>query len=530
MATAPSQEAWEHLVNGVLLPGFSGTQPPRWLPDFPGLAGLVLFGQNTPDLPTTRALTAALHTRSPDLVLAIDEEGGDVTRLQAATGSDLPSVRALGVVDDVDLTHLAGRRLGAVLRTCGIDLDLAPVLDIASEPANPVIGLRSFADTPQAVARHAVAFAEGLATEGVAACGKHVPGHGDTAVDSHLALPVLDLSLEELEARELVPFAAAIDAGIPALMTGHLVVPAWGEAPVSINPRAHEWMRGRGFDGVVVTDALDMRAVSADLGTGEAAVRAVEAGADLLCLGNPVQWTYRSEGGDGHAGGDVHETNDDDGDDDGVRPAPDDDAPLREAHRALVEAVRSGRISVQRLAESVARVDRLRDWLHQRRDHLAPPDGTGPDPQAELAALGAQVAARAVSARGDVTLRPGDVIVDLRRRVDHAAGSRSAAFVGALAETLGLTVLDSLDEIADLALICPTARARAAIVTREDTAVAQDALHRYPDVVVLHTGEPALAPELGNVVLALGASRACATAVAALCRPTTHPTRPEDPR
>ena len=527
MATTPSQEAWEHLVNGVLLPGFSGTKLPRWLPDFPGLAGLVLFGQNTPDLTTTRALTAALHTRAPELVLAIDEEGGDVTRLQAATGSDLPSVRALGVVDDVDLTHLAGRRLGAVLRICGIDLDHAPVLDIASEPANPVIGLRSFADTPQAVARHAVAFAEGLATEGVAACGKHVPGHGDTAVDSHLALPVLDLSLEELEARELVPFASAIDAGIPALMTGHLVLPAWGRAPVSINPRAHEWLRDRGFAGVVVTDALDMRAVSADLGIGEAAVRAVEAGADLLCLGNPVQWTYRGAGGDTHVGGDGLATNDDDG---GVRPAPGDDAPLREAHRALVEAVRSGRVSIQRLAESVARVDRLRDWLRQRRDHLAPPDGTGGDPPAELAVLGAQVAARAVTARGDVTLRPGDVIVDLRRRVDHAAGSRSAAFVGTIAEALGLTVLDSLDEIADLALTCPTARARAAIVTREDTAVVQDALRRYPDVVVLHTGEPALAPELGNVVLALGASRACATAVAALCRPTTHPTRPEDPR
>ena len=207
----------ERAVNGVLLPGFEGVLVPDWLADAAraGLAGVVYFARNTPDVATAAALSAALHEISSDLVIAVDEEGGDVSRLEAATGSSLPGAAALGAYSGVypgggTVSLDVGRGLGKLLAAAGIDLLLGPVLDVVSEPDNPVIGVRAFGTTPDDVARHGIAFARGVRSTGVGVCGKHFPGHGATTVDSHMGLPVVDEPLDVVRARDILPFARAL--------------------------------------------------------------------------------------------------------------------------------------------------------------------------------------------------------------------------------------------------------------------------------------------------------------------------------
>ncbi|HSR23832.1 MAG TPA: glycoside hydrolase family 3 N-terminal domain-containing protein, partial [Candidatus Eisenbacteria bacterium] len=214
------------LAEGCVLPGFAGTRPPGWVLARleRGLGGAVLFARNVAAPGQVAALTAELHGARPDALVAIDEEGGDVTRLEAAAGSSYPGNLALGTVNDLELTRAVAASLGAELAAAGIDLDLAPVADVNSNPDNPVIGVRSFGADPELVAAHTAAFVEGLQSAGVAACVKHFPGHGDTAVDSHLDLPVVAGGEGALEVA-LRPFRAAIAAGTRAVMTAHLVVP-----------------------------------------------------------------------------------------------------------------------------------------------------------------------------------------------------------------------------------------------------------------------------------------------------------------
>src|SRR5699024_4154079 len=199
---------------------------------------------------------------------------GDVTRLQAAPGSSLPTAWALGEADDIELTREAGRALGDLLAACDLDLDLAPVLDVSTDPANPVIGTRAFGDDPDRAAH----------------CANSFPGHGATATDSHTALPRIDLDPVQFEREHLAPWRIA--PWLDSVMTAHVLVPALGEGPASIST----WSRplldrvvGGTFQGLVITDALDMAAVAADPGGGESVVRAFEAGADLLCLGTSLR-------------------------------------------------------------------------------------------------------------------------------------------------------------------------------------------------------------------------------------------------
>ena len=210
-----------------------------------------------------------------------------MTRLEAATGSSYPGNGALGVVDDVELTERVAASLGAELAEAGVNLDFAPVADVNTNPQNPVIGIRSFGSDAELVARHVAAFVRGLQRAGVAACAKHFPGHGDTSVDSHLALPVVD-ALDPQVA--LAPFRAAIEAGVRSIMTAHIVVRSLGDAPATMSREIlHDLLRGElGYDGMVVTDALEMKAISATVGVEEGAVRSLAAGADALCLGHDL--------------------------------------------------------------------------------------------------------------------------------------------------------------------------------------------------------------------------------------------------
>ncbi|WP_134740066.1 glycoside hydrolase family 3 N-terminal domain-containing protein [Nocardioides sp. 503] len=332
-----SRDRLERLALAVQLPGFPGTtladDVRRMLAD--GLGGICLFAGNTADGPDAVArLVADVHATADGAVVATDEEGGSVTRLHVGAGSPVLGPAALGVVDDPDLTAAAGRAVGHDLAALGIDLCLGPVADVNSNPDNPVIGVRSFGSAAGPVAAHVAAWVGGLQSTGPAACVKHFPGHGDTAVDSHLALPVLEADLDLLARRELVPFAAAVEAGAAAVMTSHLVVRALDpDRPATTSPPVLAHLRERlGFEGVVVTDALDMVGVSGRTGVPEAAVLALAAGADLLCLG-----------------------------------ADKDPALVRAVQSAIVEAVRGGRIDEERLADAAARATSLR-----RRGHRGP--------------------------------------------------------------------------------------------------------------------------------------------------------------
>jgi beta-N-acetylhexosaminidase len=275
---------------GVLLPGFAGTTLPGKLAERlrDGLAGVALFGRNIESPAQVRALTDAIRAARPEAVIAIDEEGGDVTRLHMPDGSPEPGNAMLGRVDDVSFTAESAERIGAELAAAGVTLDLAPTADVNTNADNPVIGARSFGLDAELVARHTAAWVQGLQSTGVAACAKHFPGHGDTAVDSHLGLPVVDHDLEALRDRELLPFAAAIEAGVATVMTSHIVLPQLDpETPATMSRAVLTGLLREelGFDGVIVTDALDMAGASAAIGIPAAAVASLRAGADLLCLG-----------------------------------------------------------------------------------------------------------------------------------------------------------------------------------------------------------------------------------------------------
>ncbi|MGW1377278.1 glycoside hydrolase family 3 protein [Streptomyces sp. NPDC002446] len=322
----------------VLQPGFTGTTAPDWLLRrvAEGLASVGLFGRNITDPGQLAALTARLRAEREDILVAIDEEGGDVTRLDVRGGSSFPGNHALGAVDDTALTRAVARELGRRLADCGVNLNWAPSADVNSNPANPVIGVRSFGADPQLVARHTAAYVEGLQSAGVAACTKHFPGHGDTAVDSHHDLPRIAADLPTLQERELVPFRAAVAAGTRAVMSAHILLPALdGDRPATLSPAAlHGLLRapvaegGLGFDGLIVTDGMEMQAISATYGIERGSVLAVAAGADAICVGGGLA---------------------------------DEDTVLR-LRDALVRAVRDGELPEERLADAAARVRALARW------------------------------------------------------------------------------------------------------------------------------------------------------------------------
>ncbi|WP_312179103.1 glycoside hydrolase family 3 N-terminal domain-containing protein [Arthrobacter sp.] len=278
-------------VIGTLLPGFPGTSVPEWLIRElrDGLAGVCLFGSNIESAAQIRELTSAIRGANPAAVITLDEEGGDVTRLYYDAGSPHPGNAVLGRLDDLAATYASAAAIGHDLRRAGCNLDLAPSADINSNPNNPVIGVRSFGDDASLVANHSAAWVQGLQSTGVAACLKHFPGHGDTAQDSHLTLPTVDAPLDVLLERELAPFRAAIAAGAATIMTSHILVPALDAHNPATFSRAilQDLLREElGFTGVIVTDALDMHGASGSIGIPAAAVRALAAGSDLLCLGS----------------------------------------------------------------------------------------------------------------------------------------------------------------------------------------------------------------------------------------------------
>ncbi len=249
------------------------------------------------DLDALVALNRELHVAAPDgtpALIAVDQEGGLVQRVRAPA-TQWPAMRAHDAfaasnqlpADDERVAEEVGLAMGRELRALGFDIDFAPVLDVHTNPANPIIGDRAFGTEAATVARRALAFARGLDQAGVLACGKHFPGHGDTATDSHLELPRIDHGWERLESVELLPFARAAAAGMPMIMTAHVVFAALDTArPATLSPQVIDGLlRGKlGYRGVIVSDDLDMKAIADHYGVGAAAVDAIRAGCDVLLL------------------------------------------------------------------------------------------------------------------------------------------------------------------------------------------------------------------------------------------------------
>ncbi|WP_244971477.1 beta-N-acetylhexosaminidase [Paramicrobacterium chengjingii] len=330
-------------ATATLLPGFEGTTLPGWLAARlrAGLGGVCIFGPNIEDAAGLRRLTDQIREANPHAIVAIDEEGGDVTRLHYSTGSPYPGNAVLGRLDDTAVTARVAAEVAAELRSAGCTLNFAPSIDVNSNPLNPVIGVRSFGADEQLVARHGSAWITGLQSAGVAACAKHFPGHGDVDSDSHVALPVLDVDSETLLARELTPFVAAIDVGVTAIMTSHIMLPQIDPVnPATMSSVVLEGLLREqlGFDGLIVSDALDMAGASAEIGIPEAAVRALAAGVDLLCIGTANT-----------------------------------DEQLRDIEQAVSDAVATERLAASRVAQATARV---REFA---RTHIAVSGGAGAD-------------------------------------------------------------------------------------------------------------------------------------------------------
>jgi beta-N-acetylhexosaminidase len=474
------------LADAILIPPFPGVVAPAWLLSAleRGLAGVTLFGSNV--VGDTASLTASLRDAAPvEPVIAIDEEGGDVTRVAYASGSPYPGNLALGTVDDVSLTSAVYAAIGADLFRLGINTNLSPCADVLSPDGSAVVGTRSFGAGPSLVARHVAAAVTGLQSAGVAACAKHFPGHGSTIGDSHVTLPTVLGTIDEIRARDLPPFLAAIDAGTVGVMPGHLVVPSLtGDLPTSLSPAAVTWLlRGElGFDGVVISDGLEMKAASGVLGIPEACVLAVIAGVDLLCLGRDT-----------------------------------DEVMYHAVRTAIAEAVKSGRLPGPRLEEAAARIGALRARLAGAR--AAAQAGRGGDAGAggDVDGIGLIAARRALRRSGPVpTALVDPLIVELEPEENFAAGRFAwgfdlwaptvrvdpAAGDGAAAETI-------LWQAAGHPLVLAVRDARSVLSLVEGVLAAR------PDAIIIEMGVPVWTPPPETAYLATyGASRVCAQAAA----------------
>lgn len=281
----------ERTAGSVIVCGFDGVEAPEavheWLAQ-KTVAGLILFKRNIVDLQQTTSLIASCRMHEDatlPLLVSVDQEGGRVARFGEPM-LRLPPMRTLAMASDLELTRTAAAVVGRQLRAVGVNLNFAPLLDVDTNPANPVIGDRSFGTTADAVIEQALAFAEGLHRGGVLSCGKHFPGHGDTDVDSHLALPVLRHARPRLEEVELRPFRAAVGR-LPSLMTAHVVFESIDPGvPATMSPKAiRELLREDvGFENAVFSDDLEMKAIADRYAIEEAGVLAIEAGCDLLLV------------------------------------------------------------------------------------------------------------------------------------------------------------------------------------------------------------------------------------------------------
>lgn len=331
----------EEKVGQLIMVGFEGTQPNETVAihiceRFVG--GVVLFSRNIESPRQTAELTNQLQrfagetARQIPLFIGIDQEGGWVIRLKEGA-TVLPGNMALGATGSTELAARAGEITAIELAAVGVNLNFAPVVDVNNNPHNPVIGRRSFGGSAELVSRLGAAYIRGLQRNEVLATAKHFPGHGDTTVDSHFDLPTVNHGPERIHTLELQPFRAAIDANVAAIMTAHILYPAFDAdrpATLSLTILTNLLRKELGFDGLIITDDMEMKAIDDYYQSGEAAVMAIEAGADIVM----VLWTPAKQ---------------------------------IEVFDALLAAVKNGRISQARLNQSVRRILRSKRSMFDRR-------------------------------------------------------------------------------------------------------------------------------------------------------------------
>ncbi|MFL0375405.1 beta-N-acetylhexosaminidase [Paenibacillus amylolyticus] len=336
-------------VGQLLMCGFhsqhADEQITRLIRDY-HVGGVIYFRRNVESVDQLTRLSAELQDMAAEagalpLMISVDQEGGMVARIDQEGMTQVPGNMALGATGNPEYTLECARILGCELKSIGIDMNLAPVVDVNNNPLNPVIGVRSYGEHAESVAAHGIAAITGYQSQGIAATAKHFPGHGDTAVDSHLGMVTVPHDRNRLEQMELLPFRKAIEAGVDAIMTAHVMFPSIEPEPIPAT-LSHKVLTGllreeMGFEGIIITDCLEMHAISKPYGVAEAAVRAVEAGADLILVSHTLQ--------------------------DQVA-----------ALEAIVEAVRTGRISEEVIHQAV---ERIMTWKRKRcgqqNDHLVSP-------------------------------------------------------------------------------------------------------------------------------------------------------------
>ncbi len=331
----------EHLIGQKLLFAFHGKEPlsPEIIEAFKKYhpSGISLFRSLNIGTPTqVRALTNSLQRLArdlnlPRLLIATDQEGGQLMAI--GDGTPLPGNMALGATRSAELARKAGEVLGRELSALGINVNYAPCADVNINPQNPVVGVRSFGEDPRLVAELTAAMIEGIQSQGVASTVKHFPGHGDTASDSHHGLGTVPHSLERLRAVELPPFATALKADVKLVMTAHLGITSIDgpdAPPATLSPKIINGLlrRDLGFDGVVITDAMDMKAIRQGELLGEESLRAAKAGADLLLVtSDPLDQTRAFEG--------------------------------------LMQGFQTGQLAMDELQTSVERISQLKKWISE---------------------------------------------------------------------------------------------------------------------------------------------------------------------
>lgn len=413
-------------IGQMLLCGFHGTEASgdieRLLTEVP-IGGVIYFARNVESPEQVELLSKGLQhiargRGNLPLWISIDQEGGMVARITEGIAL-MPGQMAIAAAGSPEDAYEAARISGMELKSMGINMNFAPVLDINNNPANPVIGVRSFGEEPEAVAEFGVHTIRGLQDAGLAATAKHFPGHGDTDIDSHLDLPVIAHGRERVERVELVPFRAAIAAGVDAMMSAHIYFPALEpqRLPVTLSPAVLSGLLRKelGYEGLIVTDCMEMDAIAVHYGTVEAAVMAVEAGADLVLISHTAKLQ-------------------------------------RESFGALVQAVESGRISEKRIDESVLRLltyKAKRGLLRMDADEPAAVAGREKDNAMSLAAAAPEQAERVE--RGDRSH------LDVARRISENSITLVRDEEGMLPlkleRTLVITVATEVTTIADEQLV-----------------------------------------------------------------------------
>jgi len=344
----------EQKIGAMLMLGWEGDNPTddttvcaknREIVKDMGAGGIILMGRNIrhDDLTVTVNTINELQAlaREP-LLVNVDQEGGMVARFQDGV-TVMPSAMTLGATRRPDLAYKACRACAEELIALGVNYNFAPCVDVNNNPDNPIIGTRSYGESPDLVADFGAQAVRGFQDAGLVACAKHFPGHGDTAVDSHLALPSIPYPRERLEAVELKPFRAAIAAGVSSIMTTHILFPALDpDLPSTLSPKIiNGLLRAEmGYDGVIVTDSMEMKGIAANWSVPEASVLAIEAGVDLILIPHTLDT-------------------------------------MRESREAIIKAVKDGRISESRIDESVTRIMAMKRRYDLGRRRFADPNALG---------------------------------------------------------------------------------------------------------------------------------------------------------